>query len=159
MIKLSILLASVGLLFSVTTQAQMTKKPQETRTSYKAKASTIDAQEVAFLYGTMVVFQQNSQEVVKISFDDIVQRMGPNKAALKLTEQLSAHRFSSMGEALNVLSSHGLNVYQTWTQEGSRTGTEVHFLLRMNVGKLLPVSPWVEKRTVEEGAKEKAKKK
>jgi len=157
--KLSILLASVGLLFSVTTQAQMTKKPQDTRTSSKDKTSTIDAQEVAFLYGTMLVFQQNSQEVVKIYFDDIVQRMGPNKAALKLTEQLSAHIFSSMGEALNVLSSHGWNVYQTWTQEGSRTVTEVHFLLRKNVGKLRPASPWVEKRTVEEGAKEKAKKK
>ena len=127
MIKLSILLASVGLLFSVTTQAQMTKKPQDTRTSSFERPSTIDAQQVDFLYGTMVVFQQNSQEVVKISFDDIIERMGSNKAALKLTEQLSAHRFSSMGEALNVLSSHGWNVYQTWTQEGSRTGTEVHF--------------------------------
>ena len=144
--KLSILLASAALLFSISIQAQITKNTQATRTNSLDKPSQMDVQEGVFLYGSMVVFQQNSREVVKISFDETVSRTVTNKEVISLTEQLSSYRYTSLVEALNVLSSHGWNVCQTWTQEGSRTGTEVHFLLRMNIKKSTPMSPWLEKR-------------
>jgi hypothetical protein len=139
--KLSILLASVAFLMTTTAQAQMTKKPNDTRSKSQAE-NVVD--EEAKIYGTMLVFMQNGKEMVKFDFDEIIQRISPDKTLSKAILDISTYRFSSLGEALNVISSHGWEVEVAWTTE-TRTGVSQHFLISNKVGKISPIYPWKER--------------
>lgn len=157
--KLSMVLAAVGLLVSTTASAQLTKKPDNTR------GTRTVVEEVAKkpkLYGTMMSYTQSGRAVVKIEFDPMIERIAPEKSTAGSCYELENHRFNSLGEALNVLSSHGWCVELGWTTEDNRNGTVTNFVLSKEVEKLMPVYPWKEKKggsTSKEGAKTTSKSK
>jgi hypothetical protein len=148
--KLSILFAVVAFMMSATTQAQMTKKPMDTRS--KSKAENV-VKEDAKVYGTITVFMQNRKENVKFDFSEMIQRISPDKALSKSILDIAGYRFSSLGEALNVISSHGWTVDLAWTTE-TRGGTSQHFLISNMVGKLSPAMPWKDKSGKDSGSKD-----
>ena len=144
--KLYIVLAIVALLVT-TAQAQMTKNPGDT----KGGSDRVVKRELSKLYGSMVSYTQNNQEIVKIEFDEIIVRICQDKKITKAVEEISKYRFSSRDEALNILSSHGWMVDQVWTTEG-RNGVTVNYILSKQVPALTPISPWLEKRAEKDGA-------
>tara|TARA_B100000427_G_scaffold20239_1_gene15433 strand:+ start:94 stop:579 length:486 start_codon:yes stop_codon:yes gene_type:complete len=142
--KLSIVIAVVAMLVSTTTQAQLTKKPDNTR----GTKTVVEDDEKVKIFGTLLSYTQSGRSVVKIEFDDMVHRISPDKSAAKLCLDIENHRFSSLGEALNVLSTHGWTPELGWTTEDNRNGTITHMIIGKEVDKLMPVYPWKEKSGV-----------
>ncbi len=157
--KLSMVLAVVGLLVSTSVNAQLTKKPDNTRGT-RTVIEEVDKKPK--LYGTMMSYVQGGRAVVKIEFDPMVERITPDKTSAGACYELERYRFNSLGEALNVLSSHGWVAEFGWTTEEARNGTVTHFVLSKEVEKLMPVYPWKEKKggdSIKEGAKTSGKSK
>ena len=138
----TIVFAAITLLMSTQVQAQGTKDQMKTK---KAENSTSTAG-ASKIFGEMLVFDLNGKTVVKVSFDPIMDRMGSDKEALASSQQIGNFKFTSMGQALNVLSSHGWMVEHVWTTL-ERSGAVQHFILSHEVAKLTPVSPWLSKNT------------
>ena len=128
---------------STQVQAQGTKEQMKTKSKAESSTSTAAASKI---FGEMLVFDLNGKTVVKVSFDPIMDRMGSDKEALASSQQIGGFNFQSMGQALNVLSSHGWMVEHVWTTL-ERSGAVQHFILSHEVAKLTPVSPWLDKRT------------
>ena len=141
--KLSTVLATVTLLVSTASQAQLTKKPDNTRGQ---KTVVVEEDETVKMYGSLMSYTQNARSVVKIEFDEIIHRISPDKSAAKICLDLANHRFNSLGEALNVLSSHGWSPELIWTTEDNRSGTVTHMIIAKDVEKLMPVFPWKDKQ-------------
>ena len=135
-------IAVVAMLVSTTTQAQLTKKPDNTRGT---KTVVVEDDEKVKIFGTLQSYTLNGRAVVKINFDEMVHRISPDKSAAKLCLDIENHRFSSLGEALNVLSTHGWTPEIGWTSEDNRYGTVTHIIIGKDVDKLLPVFPWKDK--------------
>ena len=138
----TIVFAAITLLMSTQVQAQGTKDQMKTK---KAENST-STSGASKIFGEMLVFDLNGKTVVKVSFDPIMDRMGSDKEALASSQQIGSFKFTSMGQALNVLSSHGWMVEHVWTTL-ERSGAVQHFILSHEVAKLTPVSPWLSKNT------------
>ena len=138
----TIVFAAITLLMSTQVQAQGTKDQMKTE---KAGNSTSTAG-ASKIFGEMLVFELNGKTIVKVSFDPIMDRMGSDKEALASSQQIGNFKFTSMGQALNVLSSHGWMVEHVWTTL-ERSGAVQHFILSHEVAKLTPVSPWLSKNT------------
>ena len=138
----TIVFAAITLLMSTQVQAQGTKDQMKTK---KAENST-STSGASKIFGEMLVFDLNGKTVVKVSFDPIMDRMGSDKEALASSQQIGNFKFTSMGQALNVLSSHGWMVEHVWTTL-ERSGAVQHFILSHEVAKLTPVSPWLSKNT------------
>ena len=138
------IIAVVAMLVSTTTQAQLTKKPDNTR----GTKTVVEDDEKVKIFGTLLSYTQSGRSVVKIEFDDMVHRISPDKSAAKLCLDIENHRFSSLGEALNVLSTHGWTPELGWTTEDNRNGTITHMIIGKEVDKLMPVYPWKEKSGV-----------
>ena len=138
----TIALAAITLLMSTQVQAQATKDEMKTK---KAENST-STEGTSKIFGEMLVFELNGKIVVKVSFDPVMDRMGSDKEALASSQQIGNFKFTSMGQALNVLSSHGWMVEHVWTTL-ERSGAVQHFILSHEVAKLTPVSPWLSKNT------------
>jgi predicted O-methyltransferase YrrM len=138
----TIALAAITLLMSTQVQAQATKDQMKTK---KAENST-STEGTSKIFGEMLVFELNGKIVVKVSFDPVMDRMGSDKEALASSQQIGNFKFTSMGQALNVLSSHGWMVEHVWTTL-ERSGAVQHFILSHEVAKLTPVSPWLSKNT------------
>tara|TARA_Y100000746_G_C15412699_1_gene411016 strand:+ start:412 stop:900 length:489 start_codon:yes stop_codon:yes gene_type:complete len=143
--KFSIVIAVVAMLVSTTTQAQLTKKPDNTRGT---KTVVVEDDDKVKIFGTILSYTQSGRAVVKIEFDDMVHRISPDKSAAKLCLDIENYRFSSLGEALNVLSTHGWTPELGWTSEDNRNGTITHMIIGKEVDKLMPVFPWKEKSGV-----------
>ena len=141
--KLSIAFATIAFLVSIASQAQLTKKPDNTRGE---KTVVFEEDETVKIYGSLMSYTQNARPVVKIEFDEIIHRISPDKSAAKICSDLANHRFNSLGEALNVLSSHGWSPELSWTTEDNRSGTVTHMIIAKDVGKLMPVFPWKDKQ-------------
>ena len=141
--KLSIVLATVALSISTASQAQLTKTSDNTRGK---KTVVVEEDETVKIYGSLMSYTQNARPVVKIEFDEIIHRISPDKSAAKICSDLENHRFSSLGEALNVLSSHGWSPELSWTTEDNRSGTVTHMIIAKDVDKLMPVFPWKDKQ-------------
>ena len=141
--KLGIVLATVALTVSTASQAQLTKKPDNTRGQ---KTVVVEEDETVKIYGSLMSYTQNARPVVKIDFDEIIYRISPDKSASKICLDLANHRFNSLGEALNVLSSHGWSPELSWTTEDNRSGTVTHMIIAKDVDKLMPVFPWKDKQ-------------
>jgi len=139
----TIVFAAITLLMSTQVQAQGTKEQMKTKSKAESSTSTAAASKI---FGEMLVFDLNGKTVVKVSFDPIMDRMGSDKEALASSQQIGGFNFQSMGQALNVLSSHGWMVEHVWTTL-ERSGAVQHFILSHEVAKLTPVSPWLDKRT------------
>lgn len=138
--KLSIVLAVVAMIFSATTQAQLSKNSESSR------ASSATEQKLEHkIYGTLISFNQNGREIVKVEFDEMIQRISPNKSDSKVCIQIEGHRFNSLGEALIVLSSHGWMPEFGWTSEDNRNGSVTHMLIAKEVKQVQPLYPWKEK--------------
>ena len=58
---------------------------------------------------------------------------------------MTKYRFESVGQALNVLSSHGWDVNSTMVVRG-RQGDERHYLMSYSTERISPVFPWLERR-------------
>ena len=138
----TIVFAAITLLMSTQVQAQGTKD-QMKKSNAESSISTSSASKI---FGEMLVFEINGKTVVKVSFDPIMDRMGSDKEALTSSQQIGNFKFTSMGQALNVLSSHGWMVEHVWTTL-ERSGAVQHFILSHEVAKLTPVSPWLSKNT------------
>ena len=141
-------LAVVAMMVSTTTQAQLTKKPDNTRGT---RTVVVEEDEKVKIFGTLLSYTQSGRAVVKIDFDEIVHRISPDKSASKLCLDIENYRFSSLGEALNVLSTHGWTPEIAWTSEDNRNGTITHMVLGKEVDKLMPIFPWKDKRGAGDG--------
>tara|TARA_Y100001933_G_C18905981_1_gene524630 strand:+ start:75 stop:575 length:501 start_codon:yes stop_codon:yes gene_type:complete len=141
--KFSIVLATVALLVSTASQAQLTKKPENTRGE---KTVVFEEDETVKIYGSLMSYTQNARPVVKIEFDEIIYRISPDKSASKICLDLENHRFNNLGEALNVLSSHGWSPELSWTTEDNRSGTVIHMIIAKDLEKLIPIFPWKDKQ-------------
>ena len=139
----TIVFAAITLLMSTQVQAQATKEQMKTKSKAESSTATSGASKI---FGEMLVFEINGKTVVKVSFDPIMGRMGSDKDALVASQQIANFKFTSMGQALNVLSSHGWMVEHVWTTL-ERSGAVQHFILSHEVAKLTPVSPWLSKST------------
>ena len=139
----TIVFAAITLLMSTQVQAQGTKEQMKTKSNAESSTSASGASKI---FGEMLVFEINGKTVVKVSFDPILGRMGADKDALMASQQIGDFKFTSMGQALNVLSSHGWMVEHVWTTL-ERSGAVQHFILSHEVAKLTPVSPWLSKNT------------
>ena len=138
----NIVLAGAAFLFAIQANAQMTTKTKS-NTKENPRNIQLDA-ESSKLYGEVTLAEINGRTSVKVSFDPIMDRMGADKDAVAIVHNIKDHKFSSLGEALNVLSSHGWNVEMGWTSLG-RVGEVQHFLISHEVKKIFPVSPWLDK--------------
>ena len=150
----NILLAGAVFLFTIQANAQMTTKSQS-NTKENPKNISSDAG-ASKLYGEITLSEINGRTSVKVSFDPIMDRMTSEKNALAEVYNLKEFRFASLGQALNVLSSHGWNVEMVWTTLG-RTGEAQHFLISRDVKKLSPVSPWLDKGSRGASSKDNSK--
>ncbi|MBM71443.1 MAG: hypothetical protein CL847_01485 [Crocinitomicaceae bacterium] len=146
--KLSMVLAVVAMMVSPAIQAQLTKKPDNTRGSRNV---VVEEDEKVKIFGTVLSYTQSGRAVVKIDFDEIVHRISPDKSAAKLCLDLQNYRYSSLGEALNVLSTHGWTPDMAWTSEDNRNGTITHMVISKEIDKLMPVFPWKEKQGEKDG--------
>ena len=150
----NIVLAGAVFLFTIQANAQMTTK-SKSNTQENPKNISSDAG-ASKLYGEVTLSEVNGRTSVKVSFDPIMDRMGSEKDAIAVVHYLKEFRFSSLGQALNVLSSHGWNVEMVWTALG-RTGEVQHFLISRDVKKLSPVSPWLDKGSRGASSKDNSK--
>ena len=141
--KLSIVLATVALSVSTASQAQPTKTPDNKRGE---KIVVVEEDETVKIYGSLMSYTQNARSVVKIEFDEIIHRISPDKSAAKICLDLANHRFKSLGEALNVLSSHGWSPELSWTTDDNRFGTVTHMIISKDVDKLMPAFPRKDKQ-------------
>tara|TARA_B100000780_G_scaffold157177_2_gene109943 strand:+ start:8869 stop:9333 length:465 start_codon:yes stop_codon:yes gene_type:complete len=137
-----IILVGAAFLFAIQASAQMTPKAKA-KTKENPKNMPVHHQS-AKIYGELTLSEVGGRASVKVTFDPVMDRMGSDKDALTIAQQIKNYRFSSLGEALNVLSSHGWNVELVWTALG-RSGEVQHFLIGKEVDKLSPVSPWLDK--------------
>ena len=137
----NIALVGAALLFSVQANAQMTTKTQSDKGTSNDMRN--DAGE-AKLYGEVTMSDFNGKASVKVAFAEIMDRMGSDKNAISVAQDIEGYRFTSLGEALNILSSHGWNVEMVWTTLG-RAGEIQHFLISNEIEKISPVSPWLDK--------------
>ncbi len=137
----NIALVGAALLFSVQANAQMTTKTQSDKgTSHDMRSVAGEAK----LYGEVTMSDVNGKASVKVAFAEIMDRMGSDKNAISVALDIEGYRFTSLGEALNILSSHGWNVEMVWTTLG-RAGEIQHFLISNEIEKISPVSPWLDK--------------
>ena len=65
-------LAVVAMMVSTTTQAQLTKKPDNTRGT---RTVVVEEDEKVKIFGTLLSYTQSGRAVVKIDFDEIVHRI------------------------------------------------------------------------------------
>ena len=137
----NIALVGAALLFSVQANAQMTTKTQSDKGTSNDMRN--DAGE-AKLYGEVTMSDVNGKASVKVAFAEVMDRMGSDKNAISVAQDIEGYRFTSLGEALNILSSHGWNVEMVWTTLG-RAGEIQHFLISNEIEKISPVSPWLDK--------------
>jgi len=137
----NIALVGAALLFSVQANAQMTTKTQSDKGTSNDMRN--DAGE-AKLYGEVTMSDVNGKASVKVAFAEVMDRMGSDKNAISVAQDIEGYRFTSLGEALNILSSHGWNVEMVWTTLG-RAGEVQHFLISNEIEKISPVSPWLDK--------------
>jgi hypothetical protein len=149
----NIALVGAALLFSVQANAQMTTKTQSDKGTSNDMRN--DAGE-AKLYGEVTMSDVNGKASVKVAFAEVMDRMGSDKNAISVAQDIEGYRFTSLGEALNILSSHGWNVEMVWTTLG-RAGEVQHFLISNEIEKISPVSPWLDKGSKGASAKEGAK--
>jgi hypothetical protein len=137
-----IVLVVAAFLFVFQANAQITSKSQSnSKENLKDLAS--NAEEFK-LYGEVSVSEISGRFSLKVSFDPIIDRMGSDKELIGVAQHIENHKFSSLGEALNVLSSHGWHVEMVWTTLGT-LGQVQHFLISNEIEKLSPVSPWLDK--------------
>ena len=141
--RFTIVLAAITFMMSIQVQAQATKEEMNTKGK---KENSMSSSNTSKLYGEMQVFELNGNAIVKVYFDDIMGRMGSDKEAIASSQKIADFHFTSLGQALNVLSSHGWMVENVWTTL-DRSGTVQHFLVSHEVAKLTPVSPWLDKST------------
>lgn len=94
-------------------------------------------------YGTLVAFKQANNELIRFNVDDIVLRATRDQDFLKAVNSLKTFRFDNVGQALNVLASHGWQVRSTMVLEG-RSGEEKHFVMARPVSNIMPLSPWLD---------------
>tara|TARA_Y100000589_G_C26911351_1_gene530440 strand:+ start:236 stop:724 length:489 start_codon:yes stop_codon:yes gene_type:complete len=141
--KLSTVLVTLSLIASTASQAQPTKMPENKRGD---KTLVVENEDPVKIYGSLISYTQNARSVVKIEFDEIIHRISPNKSTAKTCLDIENHRFNSLGEALNVLSSHGWSPELSWITEDNRSGTVTHMIISKDVEKLLPVFPWKDKQ-------------
>ena len=141
--KLNIVLAVVAMMVSATTQAQLTKNPDKTRGT---RTVVVEEDEKFKIFGTLWSYTERGRAVIKINFDDIVHEISPHKSASKFCLDIENYSFSSLGEALNVLSTHGWTPEIAWTSEDNRNGTITHMVLGKEVDKLRPVLPWKDRQ-------------
>ena len=139
--RFTIVLAAITFMMSIQVQAQATKEEMNTKSKTESSMSSSNSSK---LYGEMQVFEVNGKAIVKVYFDAIMGRMGSDKEALTSYQKIADYNYSSLGQALNVLSSHGWMVENVWTTL-ERSGTVQHFLVSHEVGKLTPVYPWLDK--------------
>lgn len=95
-------------------------------------------------YGTLVAFKQTNTEIVRFNVDDVVMRMTRDTEFRKNLDDMTKYRFKSVGQALNVLASHGWEVSSTMVVRG-RQGDERHFLMSYSTERISPVFPWLER--------------
>ena len=95
-------------------------------------------------YGTLVSFKQTNTEIVRFNVDDVVMRMTRDTEFRKNVDAMTKYRFESVGQALNVLSSHGWDVNSTMVVRG-RQGDERHYLMSYSTERISPVLPWLER--------------
>jgi len=142
----NIVLASAAFLFVIQSNAQVTTKTKSnTKSNTKENLRNIRLDsESSKLYGEVALSEINGRTSVKVSFDPIIDRMVSDQDAISVIHHIKDHRFSSLGVALNVLSSHGWNVEMGWSSLG-RAGEVQHFLISREIKKISPVSPWLDK--------------
>jgi len=146
----NIVLAGAAFLFAIQANAQMTKNANS-NTKENAKNIQLDARAAnsyksSKIYGEVTLSEVSGSPSVKVYFDPIMERMMSDHDAFALVTHIKKYRFSSLGEALNVLSSHGWRVEMVWTGLG-RTGEVQHFLISNSIGTITPISPWLEKKS------------
>lgn len=94
-------------------------------------------------YGTLVSFKQANNELIRFNVDDIVLRATRDQDFLKAVNSLKTFRFDNVGQALNVLASHGWQVRSTMVLQG-RSGEEQHYVMARPVSNIMPLSPWLD---------------
>ena len=139
---IKILLVGTVLLFAFQANAQITSKTQSNKKE-KLKDVGPDDRE-SKLYGEVIKSQINGRTSVRVSFDAVMDRMGSDKELIGVAQHIKSYKFTSLVEALNILSSHGWHVETVWTTLGTM-GEVQHFLISNEVEKLSPVSPWLDK--------------
>ena len=140
-------LVVVAMMISTATQAQLTKKPDNTRGT---RTAVVEDDKKLKIFGTLVMFTESGRSVVKVEFDEIVYEISPDKA-LKLCIDLENYRYSSLGEALNILSTHGWTPDMVWTSENNRNGTIAHMVISKEIDEFIPLFPWKYKQGAKGG--------
>ena len=146
----NIVLVGAVLLFTLQANAQI---PKNKNSNTKENAKNIQLNEGVAksskstkIYGEVTLTEVSGNPSVKVYFDPIMERMMFDNDAFALVTNIKKHRFYSLGEALNVLSSHGWRVEMVWTSLG-RTGEVQHFLISNSIRTIPPISPWLEKKS------------
>jgi predicted O-methyltransferase YrrM len=143
----TIALAAVTLLMSTQVQAQATKEERNVKSK---SASSMSSASASKIYGELQVSEVQGTTIVKIIFDNYLGKIEKFNPSLASVSEMSDFRYTSMGQALNILSSHGWSVDHVWTTM-ERTGTVQHLLVSHEVSGLSPLEPWLDK-----GAKRRA---
>ena len=143
--RLTILFAVAAMFATTSVSAQGTKEQAD-----KNGGMMKDNQASPKIYGEITVFSVNGRTTVKVDFNPLIQKITADKTAFKTCTNLENYQYESLGEALNILSSHGWSVEHVWTEE-KRTGVDTNFLIAKPVGRLTPVNPWLDKSKSSKG--------
>ena len=142
----TIALAAITLLMSTQVQAQATKDERNVKSKSE---SSMSSTKVSKIYGELLVSELQGATIVKVVFDNYLGKIEKLDPSLSSASKISEFKFSSIGQALNILSSHGWNVDHVWTTM-ERTGTVQHLLVSHEVYGLSPLEPWLDKSTKRE---------
>lgn len=143
--RLSILFAVAALMATTNVFAQGTKEMAE-KGGGVMKVNQVSPK----VYGEVTSFTVNGRNTVKVSFNTIIEKVTGDKTAFKTCANLENYQYESLGEALNILASHGWQVDQVWTVE-NRTGVDTHYLISKTVGRITPANPWMDKSKSSKG--------
>ena len=137
--RLGILLATAAMLTTVSMSAQVEKGYAYSRESSKEMRPERPMHKV---YGELTVTNNNGRVVIKVDFNEmLLGKMSRDRDILEVTSELASHKYASLSEALNVLSSHGWEVEEVWTQSG-KMANNTNFLISKSVSEVTPLYPW-----------------
>jgi len=149
--RLTILFAVTAMFAATSVSAQGTKE-QANKGGVVMKTNQASPK----VYGELTAFSVNGRTTVKVSFNTLIEKITGDKMAFKTCANLENYQYENLGEALNILSSHGWNVEHVWTEE-NRTGVDTHFLVSKAVGRLTPANPWADKSKSSKGGVSRGK--
>ena len=132
--KLSLLFMCIAMVMCTTMHAQRNKKE-------KSEVVTSNIQEISEgkLFGTVISYTKGKNQIVEIEFGDNVSKI--DKSNSKMYTSIIQYKFSSLIDALFVLSSHGWYPEISWNYDNADLGLVTSVVISKEM-KIEPMYPW-----------------